>query len=507
MRFVIVEDEIRIREGIRKLLPKLNDDIVIAGEAENGLEGLALIQKENPDVIITDVRMPVMDGLEMLRKAYDTGCRAKAIVLSAYSEFEYARSAIRLGVTEYLLKPVVLTDFSAAVERVREDLEKERGPKPEQIGGLNQVVKNILTGDLELDDENIQYMEDAFGISPEMPMALLVAYFEEWTEQKSVQFVRKIKMIMAEKPEISYCIQTDVREKEVRLVLYHYMESHHVKRWIQGHFLSKDASMDGVTAGWSEAGSIRCLKARYDEIEYYLEWNILLGDEVIISCPEIRHVQTAVCVYPLEIEKQMKNALCAGDWPKVEKSIQKFHGFFFGQKMYDPKNVKDCYVRFLWAMINFSKETGNMNFENFDHRELLEKISHAKTRQGICKSIDSLVCILKKKDDKIENLNVKRAVAMIHEFYRTGITLEEIADRLGMTPEYLGTQFHQAMGVNFSAYVRKFRVDKAKKMLLGTELKLYQIAELAGYSDPKYFSRVFKAETGQLPADYRRTHK
>lgn len=114
---------------------------------------------------------------------------------------------------------------------------------------------------------------------------------------------------------------------------------------------------------------------------------------------------------------------------------------------------------------------------------------------------------IKKQNEDIENINVRRAVAIIHEFYRTGITLDEIAVKLGITPEYLGTQFHQEMGVNFSAYIKKYRMNKAKELLLGTQLKLYEIAEMVGYSDAKYFSRVFKAETGQLPAEYRKTHK
>lgn len=124
MKFVIVEDEIRIREGILRLLPKLDKENEIVGEAENGLEGLEIIRKEKPDVIITDIRMPLMDGLDMLEKLHEEGCDAKAIVLSAYSEFEYARQAIRLGVTEYLLKPIVIGDFSDAVERVKKRMGK-----------------------------------------------------------------------------------------------------------------------------------------------------------------------------------------------------------------------------------------------------------------------------------------------------------------------------------------------------------------------------------------------
>ncbi|WP_321008632.1 response regulator, partial [Hungatella effluvii] len=98
MRIVVVEDEIRIREGISRLLKKLNEEYEIVGAAENGQEGLALIRELKPDVVITDIRMPVMDGLEMLDRLYQENAGTKAIVLSAYSEFEYARKAMQSGV-------------------------------------------------------------------------------------------------------------------------------------------------------------------------------------------------------------------------------------------------------------------------------------------------------------------------------------------------------------------------------------------------------------------------
>ncbi len=507
MKFVIVEDEIRIREGIRRLLPKLDKENVIVGEAENGEEGLELIRQEKPDVIITDVRMPLMDGLEMLERVYTEGCRAKAIVLSAYSEFEYARSAIRLGVTEYLLKPIVVADFSEAIARIKSEQEKEREQRPKRIGGLELEITSILNGNLELDKEVADHLEKEFGIHRQMPLALLVVYFEEWTEKKRAEFIRKIKAILSERPIISWCLLEDEKQKEIRILLYGYTESHNVKRWIQGHFLKREGSMDGIAMGWVETQNIYSLKENWDELERYLEWNILLGDEIIISYPEILNVKTALCVYPLEIENQMKIAVCTENQQKIEKSVQKFRQNFQNQKMYEPKKVKECYVRFFWAAIHFAKETGNLNFENIDQRELLDKIIHTRTRQGLEKLTEELTEKFKKQNSEIENLSVKRTLAMIHEFYRSGITLDEIASKLGITPEYLGTQFHQVMGVNFSTYLKTFRLNKAKQLLLGTQLKMYEIAEQVGYSDSKYFSKVFKAETGQLPAEYRRTHK
>jgi len=507
MKFVIVEDEIVIREGIRRLLPKLDAENVIVGEAENGAEGYELICREDPDVIITDIRMPVMDGLAMLEKLYAQNCRAKAIILSAYSEFEYARSAIHLGVNEYILKPLSMTDFSEAIDRVKKAIEKENGNKRSFIGDAKQLLKNSISGEQELTEEVAVCIENEFGILPNKPLAVLVSYFETWDRRSCDDFIRKIKMIMAEKPEISYCIIEDEKTKEMKVLIYGYKDGRAIKRWIQGYFLGRNKCEDGVAVGWVEAENLYGLRDSYEHLEQYLEWNILLGDKILISYPEILNVQTAVCVYPLDIENQMKVAVCTNDYDKIEKSVQQFHGYFQNRKVYEPKKIKECYVRFFWMVINLSKEMGNLNFEDLEQRVLLEKIGHTKTLLGLKTVIEELVGRLQKQEGEIENLNVKRTVAMIHEFYRTGITLDEIALKMGITPEYLGTQFHKEMGVNFSAYVKMLRINKAKELLLGTQLKLYEIAEMVGYSDAKYFSRVFKAETGQLPADYRRKRK
>ena len=116
MRVVVVEDEIRIREGIQGLLEMMGHEF--AGAAENGKEGLELIQRLCPDLVIADIRMPEMDGLEMLRNMRQKGIRIKVIILSAYSEFSYAKQAMKLGVTEYLLKPISVDEFSKAIHAI-----------------------------------------------------------------------------------------------------------------------------------------------------------------------------------------------------------------------------------------------------------------------------------------------------------------------------------------------------------------------------------------------------
>ena len=146
MKIAIVEDEIRIREGIEKLLKKLNRNYEIVAIAENGDDGLKRIRETDPDIVITDICMPVMDGLEMLEKMTAEGLRAKTIVLSAYSDFEYARSAMKYGVTEYLLKPTTLMDFEQAMAHVEEQVMLDRSRKPAEIGSIDQVFRDLLLG-------------------------------------------------------------------------------------------------------------------------------------------------------------------------------------------------------------------------------------------------------------------------------------------------------------------------------------------------------------------------
>ena len=176
MRVVIVEDEIRIREGIIKLLSKTNDEFCLVGEAENGKDGLQLLCELKPDIVITDIKMPLMDGLQMLDKMQQAGLNTKAIVLSAYSEFEYARKAMKLGVTEYLLKPITYHCFMLALENVKHQVEKDRQDKPAQIGTIEQIFQFLVDGSLEINEELTSYLSNNYHIEKNQSFVVMCTY-------------------------------------------------------------------------------------------------------------------------------------------------------------------------------------------------------------------------------------------------------------------------------------------------------------------------------------------
>ena len=129
MRIVVVEDEMCIREGLVKLLERIDRAYLVVGQADNGKSGLELIKESKPDLVITDVQMPIMDGLEMLRCLQEKQPLPKVIILSAYSEFSYAQQAIKLGVSEYLIKPIIINELTQSLRSIEQQLAEESNKK------------------------------------------------------------------------------------------------------------------------------------------------------------------------------------------------------------------------------------------------------------------------------------------------------------------------------------------------------------------------------------------
>lgn len=507
MRILIVEDEIRIREGIEKLLGRTGRPFEIVGEAENGKAGLELLRKLKPDVVITDIKMPVMDGLEMLSLMVQDSIPTRAIVLSAYSEFEYARKAMRLGVTEYLLKPISYGEFLQALENVEEQLARNRQEKTYQAGTPEEVFYDLISGRSKPDTALHGYLTDLYGPQAERSMCILCVYTGGLMEDRRREVRRFFRYVFSLYQGLSFVLpDQDFRGCMVGIVIG-CQNVHDLQRWLQLQIL--EGAPKQMAVGWMQVSGPEALQEGFMALYPYMEWNISLDDGVIISYPGITRIQTASCVYPIELETQIRLAVCTNELTRIQDLLNHFRDSFRDGKVYAPKEIKESYVRFFWAVIGIAKEIGRLDAGKLDQQELLNRIMNAKLR---CELESAAVLLLshikvESEDESITHLTVRRMKSLIHEFYQSGITLEEIGNRLNMTPEYLGTLFHREEGVTFSTYLKNYRISKARELLCGTNLKLYEIAEKSGYSDPKYFSKVFKEVTGLLPTNYRKTYR
>lgn len=508
MDIVLVEDELVIREGLCRLLEKLNPEWRVVGEACDGAEGIDCIEQLRPDLVITDIRMPNMDGLEMLERLAGKGIETKAVMLSAYSEFAYARRAMKLGVTEYILKPIAIQELRTALDNVERQIREERLHVPRQMGSLERILYMQLTGKTEPTGEMADYLRTNYGLSVSEPLAIACAYMGPACEENLEQAKKYFRHALSLYPDVSYEMLNEPYSHSLVVFLYGYASASDLERWLQTQILHSSPKLFAL--GWTQCPDFAHIRPCFHDMFSYMEWNISLGNQILISYPKITNVQATYCVYPLVLEEQMRAAVCANDQEKVADTAKKFIAYFQSGAVYAPKEIKDCYVRFLWGIISLSKEVGILQGEDLDQQHLLSLIMEARSTTELSLAVDELRSAMFRQTDGSTgdvSLITRKVLRLLHEYYREGITLDEISEKLKLTPEYVGTLFKKDTGVNFSMYLRNYRIEKARKLLCTSKMKTYEIAESVGYQDAKYFSKVFKEETGQLPSEYRKSNR
>lgn len=508
MRIVIVEDEVRIRDGLRYLLSKMGSQYQVVAEACTGQEGLQLILDKHPDLVITDVRMDDMNGLEMLESLEKKHVETKSIILSAYSEFTYAQQAVRLGVNEYLLKPVNAGDFISSVQRVEALLaQAQENHNPRE---LESICEDLISGRAQWSDTLVKSLHERFGITQQTRIMLVAAYMGNDYVRFPAVYELMQKERQHQKPNNNLLIRW---EAEKTLFMVFFEEGMTEKRGLvlcqnilRNRELCKQCSL-----GYSYGDTFYSLRDSCELLRSVMDWNITLGDYSALNCWKIRQRKAVQRLYPNDAEKALRLALCNRDQDAIERAVIAFFDSLWpdAQNACSPAQAKEFTARLLWLMINTGRELGIFQISALERHKLFEQVQWARTRS-------ELVAIAMRTSGEMqfwqaanlqENALIVKAIDMIRSYYHEGITQDEIALKLGVTQEYLSTSFHKSMGVSFSHYLRDLRIQKAKEMLIGTNLKQWEIATRIGYTDAKYFGKVFKECTGMLPTDYRRRNQ
>ena len=344
MRIVVVEDEIRIREGICNLLGKMFPQHEVAGSAANGQEGLELIMDKSPDLVITDVKMPIMDGLTMLNILNEKKIKCKAIVLSAYAEFSYAQQAIRWGVSEYLVKPLVVNEFVQAIKNTEIQLEEIQKQNSETLERLDNIFLGIIFGGIELDEGLNSFVKNKYGINPDTKFSEVQIYLGKHYDVKLENTKRNLDKLFSNK-NLNYYLLEIPKDKLLLAILYGYEKQQEIERWFQIEVFSQiRGTGSSCNYGWINAEGMKELRTNYYKLLQYMDWNIAFGNQIMVSYPKILNVQTTLCIYPIDIENRLKAALCSYSRGKVNKCLEQFMEYFESGNIYDPKNIKESYV-------------------------------------------------------------------------------------------------------------------------------------------------------------------
>ncbi|MDO5517042.1 MAG: response regulator [Clostridium sp.] len=512
MKIVIVEDEYVICNGLVNLIENYNDKYEIVGQAFDGNEGLKILREKKADLVITDIRMPDMDGIEMLSILRKENINVKAIIISAYSEFEYAKKAINLGVSEYILKPVSVNEMFDSLKKIEDDIQNEsmiNNLDGKQLFKLDNIFLNSIAGTLKDFEQLSLFVKNQYDIDVEDKFYIFTIYTGSCCEKN----IKDLNELFASINNDSFKFESiNVTQDKIHaLIFYNVNDYDKLKKYISMvliKMISTNISSE-FSYGIITSCGIKKIHDDYIKIRKALEW-CLTYENTLIEYEGINNMSHEKLVMNIDIEDNIRKCVINNDYEALKKSLCQFENYC-KEGIHIPSDIKALCIKLFWTIVNTERQINAGLYEKIDVKLFLQSILDSITWGEIENLFESLIKVLlcdsacEQSNDR--SLLIKRALNLIEEYYSQGINLEEVSNKLNVTPEYLGKQFKKEVGKTFNIYIRNYRNDKIKTLLLGTNLKIYEISRLVGYSDSKYMSKVFKESTGYLPNDYRKINK
>lgn len=534
LKIFLVEDESIVREGLRDNIPWQQYGYKFVGEAGDGEMALPLIQKTQPDVLLTDIRMPFMDGLSLSRIVHQEFPDMKIIIISGYDDFEYARQAISLGVEQYLLKPITRANLQKVLTELRAKIENEQEQKRyqekfqdetreyEQFSRTNFFVK-IFEGRMPVQD----IYEEAARLSVKINAPCYNLLMFSLTEKH-------------QGTGSGFETEDFARKREELLRYFVRYPEHVVFRWNVNTY---GVLIKGSTEQMQELTG-RCLE-NVERIcgpaEEILDWYAAAGEPVerlsmLAECySKVNHVfahrflMPEVHIFTKDVTDQYMPAVESGRIGDIDsaKLDQELIRDFLVKGSHD--EVADFVNGYLLSIQEALKSRMFQNYLVFhihfvsmayveslgyDKKELLELLGEEQI-QEVNLNVEELSEYLQRilgraielRDRESDNQSrkiLKKALDYIEENYtQESLSLNTVAGEIHVSANYFSAVFSQMMEVTFTEYVTQKRMEKAKKLLRQTGRHTGDIALEVGYKDPHYFSFVFKKTQGCTPREYR----
>lgn len=528
IKIFLVEDESLLRNGIKNSIDWEREGYQFVGDASDGELAYPMIIKEKPDILITDIKMPFMDGLELSRLVKEELPDIKILILSGYDEFEYAKQAIRLGVTGYLVKPITFAKLLGELKDVSSTIKKE------------WKEKDLLVRYSEEMKENTEYDKMRFFgqlLAGEIPMGEVIAAGKKYGINLSAQVYEVIlfKFLLDEHSERMSEAFDAVEKMNAR--------NPHISMWRRGNdgwgfvlTAETEEQIQEKTEQFKE--SLKKIMERWPEIEYFGGVGVPV-DRIRYLCNSYREADKACSGRFTHNPNQILSAEELHDLNGIEKlkmgefgNLERWRGQIgkflnngteeeienFSEAYMDEiaeENLQSTLMRQYIIMDVFIVVRSFCDKLDITDEQMENDIDELKramqTLQGSDEIRKWLIQLLKKAVEVRDEVSGRRysdiietAKRQIEKMYMTEeISLNTVSASVGMSPSYFSSVFRKEMGLTFVEYLTQIRMDKAKELLMCSPMKTSEIGYEVGYKDPHYFSYIFKKNQGCSPKEYR----
>jgi len=530
LKIFLVEDEFVVREGIKRNIDWQSNGYEFCGEAGDGELAFPMIQKLRPDIVITDIRMPFMDGLELSRLIKKEFPWMEIIILTGFEEFEYAKEAISLGVAKYLLKPISGAELLKEIADIAEKIAEKKKEQEIREKYAAEMEENLLKEQKEL----FQYlvtgsksMAELLELAERLKLDLSALWYnivlvkvqatnhapDEYSKRMIV-IDQKLKYLTDE----PYVISFD-RNLEGKALLFK-ADSEDELEALQKKFLS---GLEGELAGNDKyryfggigkpVNRLRELPLSFESASHAFAQRYLIKENCILDSRKLDQVNVVEKeefdihnIDPKELQSErLREFLKLGNKEEVVYFVDEFfrrqgvsalNSTIFRQ--YIVMDVYFCVASFLEELQVGREEISSFNVNS----ELLQ--SKEQAVEYVTQIVEKAVELREKNSSNRYGTVVDQVKKYIEEHYEEEeLSLNLLASYVNFSPNHLSMIFSQQTGQTFIKYLTDYRMNKAKELLRGTSMRSSEISLEVGYKDPHYFSYLFKKTQGVTPTQYR----
>ncbi|MCB6203241.1 response regulator transcription factor [Extibacter muris] len=515
LKVLIVDDEVQICELIRSFLIEMDMELEIMGQAYSGRSALKLIEEGHPDVVISDIRMPGIDGLELVKKVQDLSVDVTFILVSGHKEFEYAYSAIKYGVEYYMLKPINEQELHRNIRLIAQKRDQNCHDR-QKVDMAVRKSKEFFLKDLTREPEKIRTMR-----------------IEELRDRYSLDLEYKYHRLCILKPDLKY----ELDEKQKRIILQQ------MEDFIAEMNESKGFHIDSYTMktqilsllGYDDAGKAHAyLEQMLSKIHnrYYEYYNITLalGPETDSENRLDYRLAAEAAITRLAVgSNRIIYWDTSGDGQKALKMDEEIKNLKKAIEIIDEDLAKEALVPFKKRLLSIADSPVSqlaflmdvsadiieyMNMMCQEEDGMLQtdewniRFYNCGTRLKLYTEFNTMVIEgirrLRKEQDAKDNHYVRTAKKYVQEHYWETISLDDMAGITYVNAAYFSALFKKQEGMNFSEYVTQFRVNMGKELLKDGRISIAEVGQRIGYKNPKYFSKVFTKQVGIKPSEYRK---
>ncbi len=533
LRVFLVEDESIIRETLRDTVPWGQYGYMFAGEAGDGEIALPMIRQAKPDVLITDIRMPFMDGLALSKLVLSELPKTKVIIISGYDDFEYAHQAIDIGVEQFLLKPITKSKLLEVLEHIREKLESERAQggfmtqfhveaqEYEQYARrrfFEQVVAGQLSiqqiyeqaDRLDLDLRAQCYTIAFFSILPEKP-GETEHYSEPGAQIRDAlleHFLKYPEYILLRWNLTTYAVL--LKGDTARMPDY-------IRRCIgtvQSRYETGSPGMSWYVAVGTPTQRLSTLPACFEEVSRLWAYRHILPERHVLTKDTVDFfVDTGGGgnLTQLDAAKVNPSILLGVMRSAGVEEIPSFVDEYLGGMAEALESKPFCQYLMLSARFTAAEYAQTLGCDQGAFLEslgCLEQVGRNVTTEELKEYLREVLIAAADLRDKTSNRQyhglLQQAVRYLEQHYmENDLSLNRVAQQVNISPNYLSAVFSQEMGCTLTEYLTEKRMEKARELLRSTAKRSGEIAFEVGYKDPHYFSFLFKKSQGCTPRDYR----